>query len=1020
MRLPLLYLLFLLSGAAGLVYEMVWVRELIFVFGGTTYAITTVLVAFMAGLGLGSYFGGRWADRLSRPGLVYGGLEAGIGLYALAVPLLLGLAEPAYRALYPQLEQHPGLLALVRFALSAAVLIVPTTLMGATLPILVRYATLGGRGFGASVGYLYGINTLGAVLGVGAAGFWLLPTLGLTRTTWLAAGANLTIGCIALLLLRQAPSAATGRRKPVTARATAPLGSAARRVLVVGFAVSGLTAMMYQIAWTRALIMSLGSSTYSFTCILAAFILGLALGSLAIARWVDRWGKPLRVFGVLELLIGLAAVVIVPLHGQIPRLMQGLVAAHTDNFDMLLRVEFLLVTAVTIVPTLLLGAIFPLVTRALARGTDDAAAATGRAYAVNTAGTIAGSLLAGFALIRSDTLGVQNTIILASVLNALVGGAALSVGKGKAAGGGLRSILVPGAALLAVLAVGLGAGRWDPRVFTLAPFLNEDWQVEGCQVVYFGEGCDATVAVQHPTDNPDELTLTVNGKPDASTGAADLPTQLLLGHLPALLVEEGRAACVIGLGSGMTLAALARHPSYERLDCVEISAEVVRAAEHFAPFIYDVLHREPRVRLLRADGRNHLLLTDQTYDVIVSEPSNPWMSGVANLFTREFFELGRRRLTERGVMAVWLHSYRMAGRDFQMVIRTLGAVFPHVSLWETSGGDYILLAGNRPPAVNPAEFQRRFETPTVRTDLYRAGLFRPAHVLGRYIASGPPLAAWVADAPLHTDDNALLEFSAPRYVLGRQGPLISAALKSLQQPVLRDLCPADPPATLAAEVNGVVAARGMRLQSEDARAQGDPLAALRFALSGLQADPSSDELARSLNELHGVLTQQGADAPALADVRTQLRRILPPLLAPLRGATLEELAALRRTRARDLAQRGAPGGEAAELLEALRLEPGHVPTALGFLEAMTRAGRGGDTARELDALLADHPADGAACYVGAILAVRASDHDTALARLTVAVRGGTLTPVQLLADERFAALRGDARFNELTQPSGGQ
>ncbi|MEW6251531.1 MAG: fused MFS/spermidine synthase, partial [Planctomycetota bacterium] len=616
------YVLFFVSGAAGLVYELVWVRELIFVFGGTTYAITTVLVAFMAGLGLGSYVGGRAARRIARPGRAYGVLEIGIGTYALLVPLLLRIAEPSYRALYPHLENAPWLLSLARFGLSAVVLLVPTTLMGATLPVLVRYVTVRGGALGRSIAHLYGLNTGGAVCGVLAAGFWLLPVFGLSNTTRLAALANGLIGLTALLLLRGAPiqpstrspaarakpaashnpgrgptrgrpglgpargssTAVVAKMRPAVSGAQMPLTPGIRGALMAGFGVSGFAAMVYQLTWTRALVMSVGSSTYAFTCILAAFILGLALGSLAVARWVDRWTRPVRVFAVLELAIGLIAVLIVPIHGRIPLVVRGLVTQHHADYATLLAWEFLLIIAVTFLPTFLMGAIFPVVTRALARSADDAAAVTGRAYAVNTVGTVLGSFLAGFVLIRSDVLGVQNSIILASALNGLVGAALLAIQprdavvpsvaseSSRTTRGPLRRFALPVAGLLAIAASATLAGRWDPRLLTTAPYLNRGIGVDR-QMLYYAEGVDMTVAVDAPPGRPDTLTLTVNGKPDATTAPVDLVTQLLLGHVPALLHPAPRAGCVIGLGSGMTLSALARHAEFERLDCVEISAE---------------------------------------------------------------------------------------------------------------------------------------------------------------------------------------------------------------------------------------------------------------------------------------------------------------------------------------------------------------------------------------------------------------------------------------------------------------
>ncbi|MEE8170956.1 MAG: fused MFS/spermidine synthase, partial [Phycisphaerae bacterium] len=352
-----LYALFLCSGGTALVYELVWTRSLVLVFGGTSYAVTTVLASFMGGLGLGGYLCGRVSGGLSRPGRVYGVLELLIGGYALCVPFLLGLAEPLYRWVYPHVLDHPGWLTLVRVGVTGVVLVIPTTLMGATLPLLVRYVHVGGMPFGRSVGTLYGINTLGAVLGVSLAGFVLLPRLGLSGTTYLAACVNGLVGLLALWRLGgPAPQAASSTAAPPAEAAAAlpsdsgwALSAGTRRWVLAAFAVSGASAMVYEVAWTRALVMSLGSSTYSFTCILSAFILGLALGSLILGRLVDGLRHPLAVLGWLELLVGLSAVVLVPLYGLVPLWVKGLVTQYGGSYGTLLTLEFLLIIGLTLV-----------------------------------------------------------------------------------------------------------------------------------------------------------------------------------------------------------------------------------------------------------------------------------------------------------------------------------------------------------------------------------------------------------------------------------------------------------------------------------------------------------------------------------------------------------------------------------------------------------------------------------------------------------------------------------------------
>ncbi len=1050
MRNPLLYVLFLCSGAAGLIYELVWVRELIFVFGGTTYAITTVLVAFMAGLGFGSYFAGRWCYRLTRPGRVYGMLEIGIGLYALIVPFLLKMAVPLYHALYTPLAEWPWVLNLVRFCLGGLMLLVPTMCMGATLPVLVRYVSLQGRALGQSVGQLYGINTFGAVLGTVGAGFWLIPTLGLLHTTWTAAAINIAIGIAAINLLHHpVTEGALGARKDSRTSGTAKTPRPAprlhespwvRRTVLIGFAVSGFAAMVYQITWTRALIMSVGSTTYAFTCILAAFILGLALGSLAIAHWVDRWKNAVLAFGVLEVLIGLVAVVIVPIHGRIPLVVETLIKTFYADpktgqflsnpgawaYFSLTASQFGLIIAVTFVPTLLMGAIFPLVIRALANEGDEPGAATGRAYLVNTLGTIAGSFLAGFVLIRSNMLGVQNSIILASVLNGLAGVALVAIARPAAGPVLVRRAAFPAIAVLLILGVGLGGGRWDKHILTAAPFMMRGSSAAPRDIVYYGEGVDMTVSVEHPKDAPQVMTLRVNGKPDASTVVSDMITQLLLGHVPALLHPDARTACIVGLGSGVSLAAVACHPSFERVDCVEISNDVQAAAEYFAPYTYNVLHRDPRVHMIIQDGRNHLLLTDQMYDLVLTQPPNPWMAGVSNLFTREYFELGKRRLNENGVMAVWLQGYKSSVPDFQMIVRTLFEVFDHVSLWEMAEQDYLMVASCQPQRFKYEDFARRFRVPTVRADLYRVSMRWPADILGRYITSDAPFREWVQGAPVHTDDNALLEFSAPRHMYESQGK-IAQALLPLQRPVLDDLL-ADPvlPPGLAAQVDTVVAARlaptrAQALLVGQTVSVPNVVAALQLLLEAYARCPYDAQLfqfvtvSRRNFDVDPELARVARD-PQIPPLLAQLAQIpLPPPGARITGTSLLEIATDLRKAAQGPIQRNQWGAAVGLLYEAHDLDPENQDTTRQLADALARVGRAPEAAALLDEVLQRRPGDGAASYARAILAVQAGDNATALRVLEAAVKWGSLTAEKLATDEALSALRTDPRFQALLQ-----
>jgi len=1039
----LIFALFVLSGATGLIYELVWTRELVFVFGGTTYAITTVLVAFMGGLGLGSYLAGRVSRRVAQPGRAYGLLEIAIGVYALCVPLLLHLAEPLYRVIYPLVSASPWPLNAARFLIGALVLLLPTTLMGATLPLLVRYLTLSGGPFGRWVAVLYGINTTGAVLGVVLCGFVLIPTLGLITTTRAAAATNVLIGLAAMLWLRRpqerastgavapekkAPDGArTAGASPASRTAGAPpartagaspasfsldpLPAATRRAVLLVFAVSGFAAMVYQVCWSRALVMSIGSSTFSFTCILAAFIAGLSLGSYSIAPFVDRWRNSLLLIGMCELLIGVAAVAIMPIYGHLPRVVHGLVTAYGGGeYEKMIAWQFALIIAVTIVPTFLMGALFPLVTRSVVAGAEDEAAATGRAYGVNTLGTILGSFLAGFVLIRSDVLGVQHSILLASVLNGLAGALMIYLAL-PAASPALRL----GPALAAVAPMLLIAGalsasdaragplklaqdwfKWNPLTIGAGTFQGDDpdWKLRNFNVAYYGEGVDLTVTVGVGKEDPENLFLTVNAVDNASTGVEDMTTNLLLGHLPALLSQRNDNVCIIGLGCGVTLAAVARHPDVGRIDCVEISEEVIAGAELFAPFCYDVLATDGRVQMLRADGRNHLLLTDQKYDLIISEPSHPWMAGVANLFTREFFELCERRLAPDGRMCLWMHGYGLSRDNFRLILRTLGDVFGFVTMWELGPDDYMMIAGRAPFRVDVDRARARYETPAVREDLFRVSLGRFSQVLGRFLSSGDALLSWARDGdrgdtpPLHTDDNAWLEFTTPRQVYIDETYAIFAALNERRRSPFDELLTADAqnPAhgALVEEVGRVSKAWSMRSDASQARDR-RPLAALERLLEAYDLDPGNLEIYKDAQELLAAALRQSAlrESPTLRALAARFEAVPLPAGGVRRGQNTRQLVGQMAAYASTLAQRGHWKAAAYHLNQALELAPADPELLVKLVAALARAGQ----------------------------------VDEAFARLRAAVLDGAFNPAELLEHRALRFLHKDPRFDEIRAPS---
>ena len=756
--------LFFFSGTCGLVYEVVWTRMLGLVMGNTVYAVATVLTAFMGGLALGSWFAGRLAGSARRPVRVYGVLEALVGLYCVWLPFLIKAAEPLFGAFYRDYFHSFYEFSLLRFAVCGVLLLPPSTLMGATLPILVKHLARSRDSIGLTVGGLYALNTAGAAAGALVAGFVLIPAWGVHLVTWLAAATNLAIGVAAMVLDTRLPSHEPSPAMPRTER------GGGGGLYVAALAVSALAAMALQVVWTRVLALAIGSSTYAFSLIVAGFILGLAAGSAAFGRRVDRWRNRVRALGLTQVGIALAALLTVPLLGRLPGLMVSVVQRYGASFAAMQAASFAMVLAVLVVPTFLMGGMLPLVCGLCVRDPGRAGEATGRIYAWNTLGAIAGGLCGSFVLMT--LLGGQHAIYVAAGANALMG--ALVLSRDRECTRGMR-VLAPLAALGLVAMLCTRLPRWSPVVMASGAYLYSDSYRDvalsmgldidkamqsGVEPLFYKDGPSATVSVTQTVHG--HRLLRVNGKTDASTGT-DLVTQRLLAHLPALVHGRPKRALVVGMGSGITSGSILRH-DLDRVDSIELCGAVVEAARRFFQEPSYHCFDDPRHRIIAADGRTHVALSRERYDVIASEPSSPWVASVASLFTKEFFEQCSQRLAPGGVMASWIHSYHMSLADFRMVVNTFRNVFPESSLWYASAGDYIMVGAKDKLRFDYTQAERLWQRDEVRADLATVGLHAFADLL-HFVLFGPSeMEAFGRGAGINTDDSAQLEFSAPKSV----------------------------------------------------------------------------------------------------------------------------------------------------------------------------------------------------------------------------------------------------------------
>jgi spermidine synthase len=710
--------LFFLSGATALVYEVIWFKRFAHVWGSSTLAVAVVVASFLGGLALGAAWAGRLAERIRRPLLWYGWIEIAIGLLVLAVPYETTLLRRLAAGLYPLVADAPAVHALLQALLTFLALGPPTALMGATLPILVRRFD--------RVGWLYGVNTAGAAAGCFVAGFFLLPAVGLARANVLAALVNFVLGGTALLLARRLPPL------PPREDQVAP----APRAVLAAAALAGCAALVLQIVWNRQLALMLGGSVYAFSAVLFMVLLGIGCGAVAF-----HLGRPRRL-GPIVLLLCVTTVL-----GKLT--LEPLTRVVGELRDLRAQASFnalLCVSAggiVQFLPSFGMGVLFP----ALVARTDGR---VGGVYAWNTLGAMAGALVATLLMVPAWGVAGASACALGLYLLMLVV-VEPSVG-----------FLLPGLLLLLP-----AVQRTDPLVTDVGMFLSGPPAAgHRYAVLFFEEGAQQNVLVRE-NRGTGARTLHVNGKPDASN-TGDMATQLGLAYFPRMLRPAGEEVLVIGYGSGTTAGASLLFPD-TRVTCCEIEPAVYRAGRAFA----DVNRRppgSPRFRIVLNDGRHHLRGETKRYDLIISEPSNPWLAGQADLFTREFYETARARLAPRGLLAQWVQTYALSPSGFALIVRTVSRVFAHVALVRVHPGDTILLAADEPLlptrdevdaaqrlAVHCADdLERHFETSDVA-----------ALLLGHVILDDAAVRDLVGAGDLNTDYNLRLEFEAPLWLFDR-------------------------------------------------------------------------------------------------------------------------------------------------------------------------------------------------------------------------------------------------------------
>lgn len=755
----LLLVCFFLSGLAGLIYQTAWTREFAFVFGTSNLAIATVLAAYMAGLAAGAAVAARFANRITRPLLTYGVLELGVGLAALAVPLAIHGSRALYVALLggqPDLASSGGLsTALFYLVCSFLILMVPTALMGATLPLLVRHSVHSDADIGGRIGLLYSINTAGAVVGTVFAAFVLLPTIGLRMTIWVAAAVNGLVFLAAWALARSTQGEFARARAPTPADSDTP-NARGWWVLPLIFG-SGVVSFTYEVLWVRLLEHLLGGSVYAFSTMLASFLMGIALGAALASRIGMSRSRAAVGFAISQLGIAGLSLAAFMAVDWIPTVTHAL---HSSGYPKLL-IDWAASTLTLFPAATLIGATFPFAVRILARDEADAGSASARVYAFNTLGSVVGSIGAGFFLIPA--LSYAGTLIACVAFNLILAlvTASLLVDRKP------RRLQIAAAMGLVALASLPPEEPWEIlRYSYLGHSANQTDPIR-----YFGVGRAATVIL---LEGPSRWQLRTNGNPESMISPSGvIRNQSIvarwLGSLPSLVRPETNSLLVVGFGGGVVVESV---PSLVgQIDVIELEPEVIEANRSIRNQRWRDPLNDPRLTIHLNDARNSLLLTDKRFDAIVSQPSHPWSAGASHLYTQEFFEVAREHLEPGGVFVQWIGLMFVDGPLLRSLLATLSEVFQHVEVYNPRGSGILFLASDTPFDILNSAARALAAAPQ---DFEGLNVYHPEDVLARILLDETGVRELGRGAALNRDDHNIMQTRSPRILdrpLGLPGAL---------------------------------------------------------------------------------------------------------------------------------------------------------------------------------------------------------------------------------------------------------
>lgn len=750
---------FLVSGACGLLYQVVWTRKLVLLFGATAYAVGTVLSLFFLGLGLGSLWGGRVADRNPRPLYLYGLFEILIGLWAIGFLGALLYGEALLAGWLAAVHGSRALGLALRAILAALLILPPVFLMGATLPLLAKFVNRSRGVHGLRIGTLYTLNTAGAILGCFVTGFFLIAHFGYFYTTLIGAAANILVGLGALYFGRSPlPEPEAGSAQPETPGAQAPRpGKRAAALLAAAFAVAGFAFLALEVIWTRLLAIVFLGTTYAYTTMLTTLLCGIAAGSVAAALLADRVRDPMAAAGAAFAAAGIAAVWMLAGFAAMPEALLEWQRAGSASgiWERTVRAAFALSFGVLFPPAFFSGLAFPFVIKAIGTGHIRLGKDVGWLYCLNTFGGVLGAAAGGFFLL--PLLEAQRAILLLGGLTAAAGAAVLLASPASNA-----AWRWGGAVLCAAL---LAAAAWRaPDDVSRA--LTVGYVPGDHHILHFDEGIEGTVVVSEPIGAVDgrDRVLWINRVQATASIEKGVKMNRLQGVLPLLFDRDPSSVLFMCFGSGITAGTLALS-DFDRIDAVEISPEVLRAAPLFARDNLGVLDR-PSLRFHIDDGRNFLLTARREYDVITFEPMPLALAGVSTFYTREYYALCRARLAPGGIVSQWVPMHSLNPEIVQSLIRTFIAEFPEYNAWFVNA-DLFLIGSDRPLRIDPERARERLAHPEIQRALAEVGFHDLEELLACFVMGRDNLRAFAGEGRIMTDDRPWAEFEAPRLVYAR-------------------------------------------------------------------------------------------------------------------------------------------------------------------------------------------------------------------------------------------------------------